>query len=147
MISAPVNRPGIPAAMASLRREPMVSSPGHFSPGLLAEPGVNLSIYPAPIIRSLRSRLGVLPVGEHPGVEGGGSAQGVSGPHPLAAVPLALSHDPPDQVIVEKLSAGGQVEVPGFGQLEVPIPRSSCRRGKRGREHDAVGRVGAAVQG
>jgi hypothetical protein len=30
-----------------------------------------------------------------------------------------------------KLSTGGHVEVPGFGQLEVPILRSSCRRGVR----------------
>ena len=28
----------------------------------------------------------------------------------------------------EKVSAGGQVEVPGCGQLEVPVPRSSCCR-------------------
>src|ERR1700722_1997895 len=28
-----------------------------------------------------------------------------------------------------KVSAGGQVKVSGFGQLEVPIPRSSCRQG------------------
>jgi hypothetical protein len=28
-----------------------------------------------------------------------------------------------------KVSAGGQAEVPGFGQLEVPAPCRSCRRG------------------
>jgi hypothetical protein len=39
-----------------------------------------------------------------------------------------------------KVSAGGRVEVPGFGQLEVPAPRSSCRPAVRppNRDRDGV---------
>jgi hypothetical protein len=38
-----------------------------------------------------------------------------------------------------KVSAGGHVEVPGFGQLEVPILRALCRRGVRAPDGDRDG--------
>ena len=48
-----------------------------------------------------------------------------------------------------KVSAGGRVEVPGFGQLEVPVPCTSCRQGGRAldRDGDGVSQSSVAVQG